>query len=85
MPSQSTASVPRAFAFLTAKSKTGSGQQLTLVQQLLLQVLLLFIAVTVLFPIVWIVSMSLRSAEYLPPDRVDHHPPPGPRCSPTRR
>ncbi len=75
MPSQSTASAPRAFAFLTAKSKTGSGQQLTLVQQLLLQILLLFIAVTVLFPIVWIVSMSLDPRNISRPTELTIIPP----------
>lgn len=44
---------------LTRKSGTGSGQQLTIVQQLAVQALLIFISITVLFPIIWIVSMSL--------------------------
>ena len=75
MPSQSTASPPRVFAFLTMKSKTGSGQQLTLVQQLLLQTLLLFIAITVLFPIVWIVSMSLDPRNISRPTELTIIPP----------
>jgi arabinogalactan oligomer/maltooligosaccharide transport system permease protein len=39
--------------------KTGSGRTISLGRQLLLQALLLLIAFTVIFPIIWIVSLSL--------------------------
>ncbi len=39
--------------------RTGAGRHLSLGRQLLLQAILLFIAFTVLFPILWIVSLSL--------------------------
>ncbi len=38
---------------------TAAGKKLSLVRQLMLQALLLFIAFTVLFPILWVVSLSL--------------------------
>lgn len=39
--------------------KTTSGRRLSLGRQLLLQLILLFIAFTVIFPIMWIISLSL--------------------------
>jgi arabinogalactan oligomer/maltooligosaccharide transport system permease protein len=60
---------------LAVKSKTGSGQQLTLGQQILVQLLLAFIAITVLFPIVWIVSMSLDPRNVSRPTELTIIPP----------
>ena len=53
----------------------GSGRQITLGQQLLLQLLCLLIAVTVLFPIVWIVSMSLDGRNISRPTSLELIPP----------
>jgi arabinogalactan oligomer/maltooligosaccharide transport system permease protein len=49
------------FSFLSKKDKTGSGQQLTMGTQILFQILLVLVSFTVLFPILWIVSMSFDS------------------------
>src|ERR1700687_12963 len=43
----------------TAEGSSGAGRKLSLGRQLLLQAMLLLIAFTVLFPILWIVSLSL--------------------------
>jgi arabinogalactan oligomer/maltooligosaccharide transport system permease protein len=44
-------------------------------QQILLQVLLIFIAITVLFPIVWIISMSVDPRNFSRPDALNLIPP----------
>ena len=54
MPDQTSASKVR-----PAKGYQGAGRQLAWGRQLTLQAILLFIAFTVLFPILWIVSLSL--------------------------
>jgi arabinogalactan oligomer/maltooligosaccharide transport system permease protein len=66
---------PRSLNPFAAKSKTGSGQQLTLGQQLIVQVLLILIAITVLFPIAWIVSMSLDPRNISRPTELTIIPP----------
>jgi arabinogalactan oligomer / maltooligosaccharide transport system permease protein len=49
-------------------SKTGSGRRLKLGNQLVLQLLCLFIGSTVLFPVVWIVGMSIDPRNISRPD-----------------
>jgi arabinogalactan oligomer/maltooligosaccharide transport system permease protein len=56
-------------------SGRGSGRQLSLGQQLLLQLMCLLIAVSVLFPIVWIVSMSLDGRNISRPTSLSLLPP----------
>jgi arabinogalactan oligomer/maltooligosaccharide transport system permease protein len=51
-----------------ARSRTGSGRRLKLGNQLLLQLLCLLIGSTVLFPVVWIVGMSLDPRNISRPD-----------------
>jgi arabinogalactan oligomer/maltooligosaccharide transport system permease protein len=51
--------ISRAVAIPVALSKTRHRRDLTLGRQLVLQLLCLLVALTVLFPILWIVSMSL--------------------------
>jgi arabinogalactan oligomer/maltooligosaccharide transport system permease protein len=75
MLNQTAQSQPRVFNPLAVKSKTGSGRQLTLGQQILVQALLIFIAITVLFPIVWIVSMSLDPRNISRPTELTIIPP----------
>jgi arabinogalactan oligomer / maltooligosaccharide transport system permease protein len=72
-PSISKPAIARKGLFASGR---GSGRGLTMGQQLLLQLMCLLIAVTVLFPIVWVVSMSLdgrnisrpTSLQLLPPE-----------------
>jgi arabinogalactan oligomer/maltooligosaccharide transport system permease protein len=51
-----------------AKARTASGRRLPVGRQLILQLVCLAIAVTVLFPIVWIVAMSLDPRNISRPD-----------------
>lgn len=62
-------------AFASIQRGLGSGRQLSLAQQLALQALLIFIAMTVLFPIVWIVSMSLDPRNISRPTELTLIPP----------
>jgi len=52
----------------SAQARTGSGRRLKLGNQLLLQLMCLAIGSTVLFPIVWIVGMSLDPRNIARPD-----------------
>jgi arabinogalactan oligomer/maltooligosaccharide transport system permease protein len=60
--------VPRAVARPIANTGTGSGRRLKLGNQVLLQILCLVIGSTVLFPVVWIVGMSLDPRNIARPD-----------------
>ncbi len=53
----------------------GAGRKLTLPRQLGLQALLLFITFTVIFPILWIVSLSLDPTETKRPTKLNIIPP----------
>ncbi len=55
--------------------KTSGDRRLPLRQQLILQLILLFITVTVLFPLVWIVSMALDPRNLARPDGLNLIPP----------
>lgn len=61
--------------FAALRRGLGSGRQLSMGQQLLLQALLIFIAFTVLFPILWIVSMSLDPRNISRPTELTLIPP----------
>ena len=66
--------------FLTRMSgrlngKKSAGRNLSLGKQLLMQLLLLFIAFIVLFPILWIVSLSLDPRDMLRPTELRLIPP----------
>lgn len=70
----------RRFALLrrrrTMKAAPGSEEKrLPLRKQLLFQALCIFIAITVLFPIVWIVSMSVDPRNFARPDALNLIPP----------
>jgi arabinogalactan oligomer/maltooligosaccharide transport system permease protein len=70
----------RRFAFLRrpggkARTKTDDEPRLTIRRQVILQVLCIFIAVTVLFPIVWIFSMSIDPRNFARPDALNLIPP----------
>lgn len=75
----SVAQEPRRLAFpgRRARAKTGNvdDRRLTFRRQLALQVLCIFIAATVLFPIVWIVSMSIDPRNFARPDALNLIPP----------
>ena len=55
--------------------KTSGDRRLPLGQQLILQLILLFITMTVLFPLVWIVSMALDPRNLARPDGLNLIPP----------
>ena len=59
---------PRADVAPVATTRTGSGRRLKLGNQIVLQLLCLLIGSTVLFPIVWIVGMSLDPRNISRPD-----------------
>jgi arabinogalactan oligomer / maltooligosaccharide transport system permease protein len=69
----------RRFAFLRRASKTKAAgteeKPLPLRKQILFQALCIFIAITVLFPIVWIVSMSIDPRNFARPDALNLIPP----------
>ncbi|MBI2781965.1 MAG: ABC transporter permease subunit [Chloroflexi bacterium] len=70
----------RRFAFLRrpgAKTKVAGNEEprLPLGRQLLLQILCIFIGITVLFPIVWIFSMSIDPRNFARPDALNLIPP----------
>lgn len=70
----------RRFAFLrrsSAKTKTAGNEErkLPIGRQILLQILCIFIAITVLFPIVWIFSMSIDPRNFSRPDGLNLIPP----------
>jgi arabinogalactan oligomer / maltooligosaccharide transport system permease protein len=58
-----------------AGGSTASGRKLSLGRQLLLQAILLLIAFTVLFPILWIVSLSLDPRNIARPETLNLLPP----------
>ncbi len=68
-------SVATTTATRTRKGSTAAGRQLKWWQQLLFQALCLFIAATVLFPIMWIVSMSLDPRNIARPTELRLIPP----------
>ncbi len=76
--SSQTAANTNGFTRLTGRwsDKKGSGQRLSFGKQLLMQLILLFVAFTVLFPILWIVSLSLDPRDILRPTEL-HLIPPG--------
>jgi arabinogalactan oligomer / maltooligosaccharide transport system permease protein len=55
--------------------RSSGGRGLTLGRQLLLQALLLFITFTVLFPLIWIISMALDPRNLARPDGLNLIPP----------
>lgn len=57
------------------RSSTSSGRKLPLGKQILLQLICLFLAFTVLFPMLWIVSMSLDPRNISRPTGLDLIPP----------
>ena len=61
---------PRVGTTQTAAARTGSGRRLKLGNHIALQVLCLLIGSTVLFPIVWIVGMSLDPRNIARPDSI---------------
>lgn len=71
-----TAEGPRRFLARGAQARSGSDERrLPLGRQLLLQAVLLLITFTVLFPIVWILSMSLDPRNLSRPDSLSLIPP----------
>ena len=60
--------VPRATVKLASQARTAGGRRLKTRNQILLQLLCLLIGSTVLFPIVWIVGMSLDPRNIARPD-----------------
>src|SRR5207244_4617720 len=56
-----------------ARTATGSGRRLKLGNQVVLQLICLLIGSTVLFPVVWIVGMSLDPRNIARPDRSEEH------------
>jgi len=56
-------------------ARTSEERRLPLGRQLVLQVILLFVTITVLFPIVWIVSMAIDPRNLARPDGLDLIPP----------
>ncbi len=68
-------SVATTTATRTRKGSTAAGRRLRWWQQLLFQALCLFIAATVLFPILWIVSMSLDPRNIARPTELRLIPP----------
>ena len=75
--SSQTAANTNVFTRLTGRwsSKASSGQRLSFGKQLLMQLILLFVALTVLFPILWIVSLSLDPRDILRPTELRLIPP----------
>ncbi len=69
------AAVPRTATRPVAVAATGGHRKLPLRRQLLLQLVCLFIALTVLFPIMWIVSMAIDPRNIARPDGLDLIPP----------
>jgi arabinogalactan oligomer/maltooligosaccharide transport system permease protein len=69
------ATVPRTATRPVAVAATGGHRKLPLRRQLLLQLVCLFIALTVLFPIMWIVSMAIDPRNIARPDGLDLIPP----------
>jgi arabinogalactan oligomer/maltooligosaccharide transport system permease protein len=70
----------RRFAFLRrpmrkTRTSTDDEPKLTFRRQLVLQALCVFIAITVLFPIVWIFSMSIDPRNFSRPDALNLIPP----------
>jgi arabinogalactan oligomer / maltooligosaccharide transport system permease protein len=69
----------RRLAFLRrparTRTATGDERKLPIGRQLLLQILCIFIAITVLFPIVWIFSMSIDPRNFSRPDALNLIPP----------
>jgi arabinogalactan oligomer/maltooligosaccharide transport system permease protein len=60
--------IPRAQVKPVAQTASGSGRRLKLSNQILLQILCLAIGTTVLFPVIWIVGMSLDPRNIARPD-----------------
>ena len=59
-----------------AAARSGDAEpRLPLGRQLLMQIILIFIAITVLFPILWIVSMSIDPRNFFRPDGLSLIPP----------
>jgi arabinogalactan oligomer / maltooligosaccharide transport system permease protein len=58
-----------------ARGGRSSGRRLTLGRQILLQLILLFVTFTVLFPLIWIVSMALDPRNLARPDGLNLIPP----------
>ncbi len=69
------AAVPRTTTRPVAVAATGGHRKLPLRRQFLLQLVCLFIALTVLFPIMWIVSMAIDPRNIARPDGLDLIPP----------
>jgi arabinogalactan oligomer / maltooligosaccharide transport system permease protein len=70
----------RRFAFLRrprvrARTAGNEERKLPIGRQLLLQILCIFIAITVLFPIIWILSMSIDPRNFARPDALNLIPP----------
>jgi len=76
MSSQSL-SIGKVFDRVTGRTQgsTGAGKQLSLGRQLLLQAMLLLIAFTVLFPLLWIVSLALDPRNISRPTSLQLIPP----------
>lgn len=66
---------PAARTFSLSRFRIRGGRTITPFQQLILQLLCLFITGTVLFPVVWILSMSVDSRNLARPDSLDLIPP----------
>ena len=58
-----------------ARTRTSDGPSMSLRRQLILQALCIFISITVLFPIVWIVSMAIDPRNVSRPDGLNLIPP----------
>ncbi len=67
-PAQTTTAVPQAAEHV--RTEVSSGHKLPLGRQLLLQAICLFIAFTVLFPILWVAGISINPADVSHPKEI---------------